>query len=157
MSNDEANEVATADTLVNTVTSTPPGMNSKHRPSASRSRRSALRQFYALDAHKDAAANNLPTSVLDRPNFDADRYINDLLKRSSVKELLRSDNELVQEIRVLEGEKKALVYDNYSKLIAASNSIEQIRKELAPLTQSRDKLMATVERVRELTDQVSQQ
>lgn len=34
---------------------------------------------------------------------------------------------MVTEIRGLDGERKALVYDNYSKLIAATDTIRKVR------------------------------
>lgn len=40
------------------------------------------------------------------------------------------------EIRSLDGEKKALVYDNYSKLIAATETIRSMREKMDPVTQT---------------------
>lgn len=41
---------------------------------------------------------------------------------------------LLGEIRSLDGEKKALVYDNYSKLIAATDTIRSMREKMDPMT-----------------------
>ena len=56
-----------------------------------------------------------------------------LCKNSDLKELLRIENELVNEIRGLDGERKALVYDNYSKLISATDTIKKVCSTARPL------------------------
>ncbi|KAI7144616.1 hypothetical protein KC316_g16050, partial [Hortaea werneckii] len=50
--------------------------------------------------------------------------------------VLRIETGLVGDIRSLDGEKKALVYDNYSKLIAATDTIRSMREKMDPLTQT---------------------
>lgn len=41
---------------------------------------------------------------------------------------------LINEIRGLDGERKALVYDNYSKLITATDTIRRMRSNMEPAT-----------------------
>ena len=41
---------------------------------------------------------------------------------------------LINEIKGLDGERKALVYDNYSKLITATDTIRKMRANMDPLT-----------------------
>lgn len=65
--------------------------------------------------------------ALDREGFDAGAYVRNLLEKDSLKALLRTENELVAEVRGLDGERKALVYDNYSKLISATDTIKKVR------------------------------
>jgi YD repeat-containing protein len=52
-----------------------------------------------------------------------------LLEREGLKGVLSVENELVGEIRGLDGERKALVYDNYSKLIAATDTIRKVTSQ----------------------------
>lgn len=63
---------------------------------------------------------------MDREGFDAEKYVHALCSNSDLKELLRIENELVNEIRGFDGERKALVYDNYSKLISATDTIKKV-------------------------------
>ncbi|RMD41558.1 hypothetical protein DV735_g3566, partial [Chaetothyriales sp. CBS 134920] len=56
---------------------------------------------------------------LDDPSFEADEFVSSLLASGSLQEILRTEAVLVSEVRNLDGECKALVYDNYSKLIKA--------------------------------------
>lgn len=65
---------------------------------------------------------------LDEPEFDATSFIDSLLAQASLRDILRTESALVSEIRTLDGERKALVYDNYSKLIKAVGTIAEMQK-----------------------------
>ncbi|KAL3482451.1 Vps51/Vps67-domain-containing protein [Aspergillus californicus] len=126
-----------------------------------RRNRTALRDYYNLkpsDAgpngarsrsvprHTDAGDISNPSVVvagteLDNPDFDAQLYVNNLLATSSLSTILKAENTLVSDIRTLDGERKALVYDNYSKLIRAVETIGKMRQSMdergAPLTMTK--------------------
>ena len=68
------------------------------------------------------------TAQLDKQDFDENEYISRLLSTSSLREILKVEATLVSEIRNLDGERKALVYDNYSKLIKAVGTIGEMQK-----------------------------
>ncbi|PGH23826.1 hypothetical protein AJ80_02074 [Polytolypa hystricis UAMH7299] len=67
---------------------------------------------------------------LDNPNFDPSTYISQLLSSSSLSTILKAENSLISDIRTLDGERKALVYDNYSKLIKAVETIGKMRASM---------------------------
>lgn len=126
-----------------------------------RRNRAALRDYYNLKPsaaaeagrrsrsvprHTDAGDISNPTVVatgteLDSSDFDAQRYVNQLLASSSLATVLKAENSLVGDIRTLDSERKALVYDNYSKLIRAVETIGKMRKSMddrgAPLTMTK--------------------
>jgi hypothetical protein len=81
------------------------------------------------------------STELDSPDFDAQRYIEQLLTTSPLSTVLKAENTLVGDIRTLDGERKALVYDNYSKLIRAVETIGTMRQSMeergAPLTMTK--------------------
>lgn len=64
-----------------------------------------------------------------------------LLSTSSLSTILKAENTLIGDIRTLDGERKALVYDNYSKLIRAVETIGKMRRSMdergAPLTMTK--------------------
>lgn len=64
---------------------------------------------------------------LDNPQFDAHAYTANLLATASLADLLRTHARVLGEMRALDAERKALVYDNYSKLIAATDTIRRMR------------------------------
>lgn len=78
---------------------------------------------------------------LDSAEFNPQRYVEHLLSSSSLSTVLKAENTLVGDIRTLDGERKALVYDNYSKLIRAVETIGKMRRSMddrgAPLTMTK--------------------
>lgn len=57
-----------------------------------------------------------------------DMFIRKLVQENDLKRLLHFENELVSEIKTLDSEQKALVYNNYSKLTLASTTLASIKK-----------------------------
>ena len=120
---------------------------------AHRRNRAALRDYYNIrpaekDTSQEQHANSLsvpgtgdgePVSVassptanteLENPDFNPESYISQLLATSSLSTILRAENSLLNDIRTLDGERKALVYDNYSKLIKAVETICKMRANI---------------------------
>jgi len=119
-------------------------------PSQSQPRRNraALREYYNLksstatnddDAASEASSipdissSDVSESELDREGFDAAAYVKQVLETQSWGELLKTYNRVLTDIRALDAERKALVYDNYSKLIAATETIRRMRTSMDPL------------------------
>ena len=65
-------------------------------------------------------------SEMDRPDFDAEAFVKRALAENGMEELLRLYTKILGETRALDAEKKALVYDNYSKLITATETIRKV-------------------------------
>ncbi|KAK4496886.1 hypothetical protein PRZ48_011335 [Zasmidium cellare] len=110
-----------------------------------RRNRAALRDYYNLQSGVQATSvsSEPPTptaldvaqeSELDKPGFSPEEYVTHLLATSGLEGVLRVEAGLVSDIRSLDGEKKALVYDNYSKLIAATETIRSMREKMEPLS-----------------------
>lgn len=104
-----------------------------------RRNRVALRDYYKLTKnpatfaseastplHDDELAGAVPESELDVAGFDAEGYVKGILVKEGLEGLLRIERVLVNEIKALDGERKALVYDNYSKLITATDTIRKV-------------------------------
>ena len=53
-----------------------------------------------------------------------------MLAGEGLERVLRVEGGLISEIKGLDGERKALVYDNYSKLIAATETIRRMREKM---------------------------
>ncbi|KYK54749.1 hypothetical protein DCS_06709 [Drechmeria coniospora] len=112
-----------------------------------RSNRAALREYYNISAAEstEAAAastqiarievpdSEVPASDLDVADFDASAYVDKVMATCGLEDLLRLYTQVVGEVRALDAEKKALVYDNYSKLIAATETIRKMRANMDPL------------------------
>ncbi|KAL9071845.1 MAG: hypothetical protein Q9161_003945 [Pseudevernia consocians] len=122
-----------------------------------RQHRVALRDYYNL---KTAAPNEAPSrphpsesdppsSELDASDFDADAYVKSVLAGHGLEGVLRVEAGLVNEIKGLDGERKALVYDNYSKLITATDTIRKMRDNMDPLTPTTSTLSPAVAHIAE--------
>ncbi|MCJ1450630.1 hypothetical protein MMC28_000963 [Mycoblastus sanguinarius] len=113
-------------------------------PQPRRPNRTALRDYYNLQRPPDAHSIPPPpphpepevsqTSELDASGFDADAYVKSVLANHGLEGVLKVEGGLINEIRGLDGERKALVYDNYSKLISATDTIGRMRANMDPLT-----------------------
>lgn len=111
-----------------------------------RRNRAALREYYNLknvpeeplgDGASEASSihdsSEVQESEMDRAGFDSAAYIKQVLETQSLSELLHTYNGVLMDIRALDAERKALVYDNYSKLIAATETIRKMREKMDPL------------------------
>jgi len=98
--------------------------------------------------------SEIPESILDRPDFDAQKYIKEVLETQTLEELLKTYNGVLGDIRALDAEKKALVYDNYSKLIVATETIRRMRERMGPLGPMAGTLDPAVERIWERVEEI---
>ena len=122
---------------------------SPNRALPPRKNRAALREYYNLKNNasgsstdkkddetssefsvNDHSLSDVIESELDRSNFRPDAFVAKVLKEQSLGEVLKTYNSILQEIRGLDAEKKALVYDNYSKLIKATETIGRMRQNM---------------------------
>ncbi len=60
---------------------------------------------------------------IDSANFDAKRYVLSMLKQNSIKELMRRNNEIDEEIKIHDHEIQSLVFENYSKFISSIDTV----------------------------------
>jgi hypothetical protein len=146
------------------LNSTPTTSRTSSPAPTRRANRSALRDYYNLQSQSTAAsatastANTLPLSPeptpphseLDASDFDAEAYVKSVLAGQRLEGVLRAEGALINEIKGLDGERKALVYDNFSKLITATDTIRQMRRNMEPATPSTSMLGPSVEHIAEV-------
>ncbi|EDN97327.1 hypothetical protein SS1G_11852 [Sclerotinia sclerotiorum 1980 UF-70] len=126
--------------------STEPSPNRGPSIAIPRRNRAALREYYNLkkgqeaptdDAASEASSVHFDSEVqeseMDKDGFDGKKYVKEVLEKQTLGELLRTYNGVLTDIRALDAEKKALVYDNYSKLITATETIRKMRTNMDPL------------------------
>ncbi|OAX83374.1 hypothetical protein ACJ72_02266 [Emergomyces africanus] len=100
------------------------------RPETSQPNLSHPRSTPSLSSSEAISPSPSTNAELDNPNFDPSAYISHLLSTSSLSTILKAENSLISDIRTLDGERKALVYDNYSKLIKAVETIGKMRASI---------------------------
>ncbi|OZJ05869.1 hypothetical protein BZG36_00931 [Bifiguratus adelaidae] len=69
-------------------------------------------------------------ACVDSVNFDAEQYFKKILSEKPLNGLVQRGNELATETRQLDGELKTLVYENYGKFISATESIQNMRRNV---------------------------
>ncbi|UPR05083.1 vacuolar protein sorting-associated protein [Chloropicon primus] len=67
---------------------------------------------------------------LDSDNFDCSSYFHRLLEQTRLDELLDREVKLQSEVKQCDGELQSLVYENYSKFIAATDTIRNMRTKV---------------------------
>lgn len=65
---------------------------------------------------------------MDKEGFNAEEYVRRVLEEKSLGEVLGIYRGVLADVRALDAERKALVYDNYSKLIVATEMIGRMRE-----------------------------
>lgn len=136
-------------------------------PGHQRRNRAALRDYYGLKAGntEENGSKDVPStptldpeleSELDKPGFNPEQYVKDILSKEGLEGVMRVEAGLVSEIRTLDGEKKALVYDNYSKLIAATDTIRKMRTNMDPLSPTTATLTPAIGHIAETAEALSE-
>ncbi|KAI9057265.1 hypothetical protein FKP32DRAFT_1598368 [Trametes sanguinea] len=96
--------------------------------------RELLRKHYGLGLGPPPPLGGAKSSQdpmdFDSPVFDARAYYEQLITTSSLPTLLKTENDLLTEIRQLDSERQSLVYNHHHELIAASDTIAAVRHPL---------------------------
>ncbi|KAF2704132.1 hypothetical protein K504DRAFT_158692 [Pleomassaria siparia CBS 279.74] len=161
-----------ASSSIRSPSSTRTSFEATARPGAgTRRNRAALRDYYGLKAAaaKDAEAKISEESTrthlgpeedetlteLDDASFKAETYVNTVLATSGLSGVLRVEADLVSQIRNLDSDRKSLVYDNYSKLLAATSTIRRMRTNMDPLAPTTHTLGPAISHIAETAAQLS--
>lgn len=84
---------------------------------------------------------------IDSPSFSSADYVGELLGEKSFVQVLETDEALVQEIRNLDSDMQLLVYDNYSKFIAATDTIRNMKHKVDEIEVELQSLKAQMGRI----------
>ena len=102
-----------------------------------------------------AARSPAPSAGLDSAAFDDERYLSSLLQKTRLDGLLSKHSEMVSEIQTLDGDMQMLVYDNYERFIAATDTIKRMRSNVEGMEGQMDKLLEGMERVADVSGEVN--
>ena len=93
--------------------------------------------------------------VFQLSTFDPDKYFNSLLKRRNLRSLIDFDNELAKEVLHLDGNMQQLVYENYNKFIAATQTIRNMKENVSQMDEEMEKLRLNVENIDKRSEDVN--
>ncbi|KAL1666907.1 Vps51/Vps67-domain-containing protein [Schizophyllum commune] len=119
--------------------------------------RDLLRKHYGLGVGPPPPSPGVPADPmnLDSPAFDAKTYYEQLITTSTLATLLKKENELISEIRELDGERQALVYNHHHELIAASDTIGAMKTRAEGLDADLDLLKVAFSEISRLGAEVA--
>lgn len=142
---------------------------SRAPPQPAKRNRAALREYYNLKKQDEVVNDNaseassihdnseVAESEMDSTSFDAAAYVKHALETQNLGELLRTYNHVLTDIRALDAEKKALVYDNYSKLITATETIRRMRANMDPLNPMASTLDPAIASIYERAEKIKEE
>ncbi|KAL7411533.1 Vps51/Vps67-domain-containing protein [Mrakia frigida] len=124
--------------------------------------RDLLRAHYGLDGPSSprqsapsAGEDRKDPMDLDSTSFDPHIYYTSLIKSSSLSRLIKTENDLDSQIRLLDSERHALIYNNHQDLVAASDTIQKMNAHTSPLADSLDLIRSSFSTISQLTASVS--
>ncbi|ESS66682.1 hypothetical protein TCDM_04655 [Trypanosoma cruzi Dm28c] len=112
----------------------------------------ASRERHPVDSGKSAIP---PEMDLDSEFFNVSKYVTDLLRRESLKELVETDTQLLRNVRQLDGELQELVYRNYAKFISATDTIREMRDNITEMDSKLQALSSNVENIDKLSKSIT--
>ncbi|KAF8802459.1 hypothetical protein BYT27DRAFT_7196647 [Phlegmacium glaucopus] len=132
----------------------PPGSSA---PPQKTKARDLLRKHYGLGVGPPPPrpGNSSDPMDLNSSAFDAKSYYEQLITTSSLPALLKRENELLAEIRQLDGERQSLVYNRHHELIAASDTISAMKTRAESLDTDLELLRGAFSEISRLTAEVS--
>ncbi|KAF9196012.1 Vacuolar protein sorting-associated protein 51 [Haplosporangium sp. Z 11] len=81
---------------------------------------------------------------LDSHAFEVDKYMHKLFVEKQLPGLVKADNDLVADIRQLDGDMKTLVYENYSKFLSATDTINKMKSNVDNLESEMSRLTQNI-------------
>ncbi len=119
-----------------------------------RPRRAELAKFYGGEEGRDnkaaaaaaAAMGEEDEAASDDPHdingaaFDAESFSQRLIRDSSLSQLMAQETEVVRQVGALDSDMQTLVYENYNKFIAATDTIRKMRVDFRAMEDEMDQL-----------------
>jgi Exocyst complex component Sec5 len=120
-----------------------------------RADRRALLDLYMQTASSEAApATNDDVMDIDGGCFDPDGYLQMLMEREGMEELVRHNRQLQREVHKFDGQMKKLVYDNYQNFVAATDTTHKMKERVADMDEEMARLRAGMQSIEGLSHAV---
>ncbi len=91
---------------------------------------------------------------MDGSAFDAETYSQRLIKEASLSQLMAHESEVVRQIGALDSDMQTLVYENYNKFIAATDTIRKMRVDFRAMEDEMDRLADKMQNISVFSGQV---
>lgn len=87
---------------------------------------------------------------IDSPNFDPKHYVLTMLKQNTIKELIRKNNDIEEEIKIHDQEIQSLVFENYSKFISSIDTVRQMKDNICMVDEKLKVLDSSMDKISDL-------
>ena len=92
---------------------------------------------------------------INSPDFDADMYVSRLVSEASLAQLMAQEGEIVKQIQGLDSDMQTLVYENYNKFIAATETIRKMRVDFRSMEDEMDQLASSMSSITKFSSEIS--
>ncbi|MBA0715132.1 hypothetical protein Golax_014054, partial [Gossypium laxum] len=92
---------------------------------------------------------------INSASFDPEHYMNLLVQKSNLEELLRKHVEMAAEIKNLDTDLQMLVYENYNKFISATDAIKWMKSNIVGMEANMEQLLDKIMSVQSRSDRVN--
>ena len=84
---------------------------------------------------------------IDSPAFNCQAYFKNFVRDRTLVEVIEKNNELFTDSKALDNDQQTLVYENYSKFMAASDTLSQLHKQMSALDGDLADLKSSVSKI----------
>jgi len=92
---------------------------------------------------------------INSPDFDADLFVAKLVGEASLSQLMAQEGEIVRQIQGLDSDMQTLVYENYNKFIAATETIRKMRVDFRSMEDEMEQLASSMSSITTFSSQIS--
>ncbi|KAG5567832.1 hypothetical protein RHGRI_003119 [Rhododendron griersonianum] len=121
--------------------------------------RDLLSSFYSADPPPSMPSNTssryATLDTINTTSFDAEQYMNLLVQKSNLENLLQRHVEMAAEIKNLDTDLQMLVYENYNKFISATDTIKRMKNNIVGMESNMEQLLEKIMSVQSRSDGVN--
>ena len=92
---------------------------------------------------------------INNANFDPELFVNRLISEASLSQLMAQEGEIVRQIQGLDSDMQTLVYENYNKFIAATETIRKMRVDFRSMEEEMDQLASSMTSITAFSSDIS--
>ncbi|KAG5671805.1 hypothetical protein PVAND_001980 [Polypedilum vanderplanki] len=92
---------------------------------------------------------------MNSASFDADKYLQKLLKTCNLKQIMDTEAIIVKDTQTLTSEMQTLVYENYNKFISATETIRKMKTDFLEMENEMKKLAENMKDITESSEQIT--
>ena len=115
-------------------------------------RKSSLKSNTSRKLSSNDSGNPLD---INNANFDPELFVNRLISEASLSQLMAQEGEIVRQIQGLDSDMQTLVYENYNKFIAATETIRKMRVDFRSMEEEMDQLASSMTSITTFSSNIS--